>query len=247
MNDTCIIYKRKSSESEDRQALSIESQSRVIRESIPELKGLKVLHDFSESMSAKAPGRTLFNQMYQALMEGEAKYIVCWNLNRLARNGEDGGKLIWLVQSRGVKIITPGKIYGESDLLLMYMEFAMSNQFITDLRKSTMRGMEDKLRAGVAPFLAPIGYLNDKYKDKGMKDIIVDPERFDLVRKMWDLFYPVTTPHLQFLRLLQMTGVYVKRTADLFPAPRYITCSTTFFILASLITWVISIRASISP
>lgn len=186
--EKAIFYKRKSTDSEDKQILSLVSQDHVIRETTPGFKDFFLVADYSESKSAKAPGRPLFNQMVEAIEAGKAKYIICWQLNRLARNPIDGGRMIWLVQNYGVKIVTPSKTYDINDILLMYVEFAMSNQFINDLRKNTKRGLNDKIRAGIAPILAPLGYLNDTSKKQGLRDILPDPERFDLCRKMWDLF-----------------------------------------------------------
>lgn len=186
--DSYIFYKRKSSDSEDKQILSLDSQDRVIKETISGFDTFKIIANYQESMSAKAPGRPKFNQMCEKLEAGEAKYIICWQLNRLARNPVDGGRIIWLVQNYGIKIITPSKTYDTNDILLMYVEFAMSNQFINDLKKSTQRGMDDKLKAGIAPILAPVGYYNDTLKKQGLRDILPDPDRFYLVRKMWDLF-----------------------------------------------------------
>ena len=156
--DNYIFYKRKSSDSEDKQILSLVSQDRVIKESISGFTSLHFVANFEESMSAKAPGRPKFNKMCELLEQGRAKFIICWQLNRLARNPVDGGRIIWLVQHYGVKIITPSKTYDFNDILLMYVEFAMSNQFINDLRKNTLRGLGDKLKSGIAPILAPIGY-----------------------------------------------------------------------------------------
>lgn len=187
MVEKYIFYKRKSSDSEDKQILSLDSQNRVIRESIQGFDSFDITADYQESMSAKAPGRPKFNQMCEKLESGEAQYIICWQLNRLARNPVDGGRIIWLVQNFGIKIITPSKTYDINDILLMYVEFAMSNQFINDLKKSSARGVEDKLRAGHAPILAPLGYLNDVTKKQGLRDILPDPKTFGLVRKMWDL------------------------------------------------------------
>lgn len=186
--DKYIVYRRKSSDSEDKQVLSLDSQNRVLSESIPDYSSFNIVNNYSESKSAKAPGRLKFNEMYEKLKRKEADYIVCWQLNRLARNPEDGGKIIWLVQNYGIKIITPSKTYDLNDNFVMHMEFAMSNQFIIDLRKNTMRGLNDKLRAGISPTLAPIGYYNDTTKKQGLRDILEDKERFPLVRKMWDLF-----------------------------------------------------------
>lgn len=187
MSEKYIFYKRKSSDSEDKQILSLDSQDRIIRESIPNFNSFNITADYQESMSAKAPGRPKFNHMCEKLESGEAQYIICWQLNRLARNPVDGGRIIWLVQNFGVKIITHAKTYDVNDILLMYVEFAMSNQFINDLKKNSARGVEDKLRAGNAPILAPLGYLNDITKKQGLRDILADPKTFDLVRKMWDL------------------------------------------------------------
>ncbi len=186
--DRYIFYKRKSSDSEDRQILSLESQDRTIKETTTGFNGFKIISDYEESKSAKAPGRPKFNEMCEKLERGLANYIICWQLNRLARNPVDGGRIIWLVQNYGVKIVTPSKTYGIDDILLMYVEFAMSNQFINDLKKSTTRGLNDKLHAGIAPIRAPIGYYNDVTKKQGLRDILVDDLRFPLVRKMWDLF-----------------------------------------------------------
>jgi hypothetical protein len=63
----------------------------------------------------------------------------------------------------------------------MNVEFGMANQYILDLSKNVKRGLKTKVEKGWLPSLAPLGYLNDKSK------IIKDPERFELVRKMWDL------------------------------------------------------------
>jgi hypothetical protein len=48
------------------------------------------------------------------------------------------------------------------------------------------RGLEQKAKMGIYPAPAPLGYLNDKYAERGNKTIVIDPERFDLVRKMFD-------------------------------------------------------------
>ena len=81
----CVIYARKSSESEDRQVLSIDSQ-------VQELKLLALRHGhqvaeiLSESRSAKAPGRVVFDQLMRRVSQGEIATVLCWKLDRLARS-----------------------------------------------------------------------------------------------------------------------------------------------------------------
>jgi hypothetical protein len=50
------------------------------------------------------------------------------------------------------------------------------------------RGLAGKIRKGWRPGPAPIGYLNNLIKDRGDRDIIIDSERFPLLRKLWDYF-----------------------------------------------------------
>jgi len=65
----------------------------------------------------------------------------------------------------------------------MAVEFGMAQQYSKDLSHVVKRGVEDKLKAGWAPWLARAGYLNDR----NTHSIIKDPERYHLIRQAWDL------------------------------------------------------------
>lgn len=183
-----FMYCRKSSEEEDRQVLSIESQINELKE-LADRIGCQIIDMFSEAKSAKAPGRPIFNRLLERINKGEADGIICWKLDRLARNPIDGGQISWMLQQGMIKhILTPEKsFYPEDNVLLMSVELGMANQFVRDLSKNVKRGLKTKAEQGWLPGIAPIGYLNEKYGDKGYKKVIKDPERFSLIRKMWDL------------------------------------------------------------
>src|ERR1700682_1743841 len=85
-----FLYCRKSSESEDRQVLSIESQRREAERLVSSSSEVVIVDVYEESYSAKAPGRLLFNEMLQRIDKGEADGIVAWHPDRLARNAIDG-------------------------------------------------------------------------------------------------------------------------------------------------------------
>lgn len=182
-----FVYCRKSSESEDRQILSIESQ-------LNELKTLASRLDFSisevftESQSAKEPGRPVFNDMMKKIYKGESQGIICWKLDRLARNPIDGAAVIWALKQNGIKIITPTQTYshGDDNTILMYIEFGMAQKYIDDLSRNVKRGNKTKLEKGEWIGKAPIGYMN--YTNPLTKEnaVIVDKDRFPIIRKMWN-------------------------------------------------------------
>lgn len=180
-----FIYARKSSESEDRQVQSIDDQVNRLKKLANDLN-LDIKKTYTEAKSAKKPdNRPIFDEMIQRIENGEAEGILCWQINRLSRNPIDSGKLSWLLQ-RGVlkSIQTIDRQYlPEDNVLLFSVESGVANQYILDLSKNTKRGMLSKLEKGWQTGVAPLGYLNDKEN----KIIITDPERFNLVRKMWDL------------------------------------------------------------
>ena len=183
-----IIYCRKSTESEDRQVLSIESQINELKK-LSERLNLKVIDILTESQSAKSPGRPIFNKVLDLINQRRVDGIICWKLDRLARNPIDGGQITWMLQKGVIKHLqTFDRGYLPDDnVLLMNVEFGMANQYVLDLSKNVKRGLKTKAEKGWYPAPAPIGYLNDKTKEVGRREIIKDPDRFDLVKRMWDL------------------------------------------------------------
>jgi len=180
-----FIYARKSSESEDRQVQSIDDQVNRLKQLATDLN-LDIKKIYTEAKSAKKPNnRPIFDEVIKRIENGEADGILCWQINRLSRNPIDSGKLSWLLQQGILKSIqTIERQYLPDDNVLLFnVESGMANQYILDLSRDTKRGMLKKLNAGWQTGVAPLGYLNDKEN----KTIVKDPERFNLVRKMWDL------------------------------------------------------------
>ncbi len=184
-----FLYARKSSESEDRQVQSIGDQTNHISK-LAKDAGLEIVEILSEAKSAKQPNnRPIFDEMLRRIETGEANGILCWEINRLSRNPVDSGKIQWLLQQSIIKSIrTINREYKPDDnALLLSVESGSANQFILDLKKGVRRGIDSKLEKGQAPILAPLGYLNTKIEARGENYITDDPERFSLIRKMWDL------------------------------------------------------------
>ena len=99
-----FLYARKSTDVEDKQVLSIDAQLFELR-SLAKRDGLEIVAEFVEKKSAKKPGRLIFTDMLQRIEKGEAQGIVCWKIDRLARNPVDGGQISWLLQQGVIRHI----------------------------------------------------------------------------------------------------------------------------------------------
>ncbi len=187
ITEKCIyfLYARKSSESEDRQIQSIDDQISRLKQ-LAKTNGLEIKEILTESKTAKMPYcRPVFAEMIKRIERGEANGIICWEMNRLFRNPVDQGTINWLLQQSVIKSIqTIEREYLPDDnVLLLNVIGGMANQYIIDLRRNSRRGMEGKAERGWLPTTAPLGYVNDLI-DRTIKP---DPERYEAVRKMWDM------------------------------------------------------------
>ncbi len=180
-----VIYCRKSSESEDKQVQSLESQETELLR-LAKNQNLQVVGILKESMSAKSEGRPIFKKVVDMITSGKADAILCWKLDRLARNMVEGGKIMDLL-GKGVlkEIKTFESTHLPSDnVLMLAVHFGMANQYSRDLSTNVLRGNRTKLEKGDWPNKAPIGYLNDK----AIKKIIVDTKKAKYVLRAFELY-----------------------------------------------------------
>ncbi len=200
-----FIYCRKSSEQEDRQILSLPAQEQELKE-LAKKQGLQIVGVYKESQTAHKIGRSDFNEMLNRIEAGEANSILVWDESRLARNSLDGGKIIYMIDlGQIVEIRKPSKIYTNTpdDKSWLAMCFMMSKKESDDKGVNVRRGLKAKAEQGWAPNSSTrVGYMWDKLAERGNKTILVDPLRFNLIRKAWDYMLTGTYTVPQILDLL---------------------------------------------
>lgn len=136
--------------------------------------------------SAKSEGRPVFNHVLELIRTGKADALVCWKLDRLARNFIDGGRVIDLLQKSVIQEIRTyeGTHLPSDNVLMIAMQFGMANQYSRDLSMNVKRGNRTKLERGEWPHRAKFGYLNDK----ATKTITLHPTLSKYIVRMFELY-----------------------------------------------------------
>lgn len=176
-----FIYCRKSTEEEERQILSIEAQLAELRE-YARKHNLFIVREYTESQTAKEPGRPVFNQMLSEIEKGGAQGILAWNPDRLARNSIDGGRIIYLVDTGEIQSLKFPTFWFEptpQGKFMLSVAFGQAKYYTDNLRENILRGIRQKLRRGELPAKAPLGYFNEPR----LRTIEPDPKTFKKVKK----------------------------------------------------------------
>lgn len=183
------LYARKSSEDDERQALSIDSQLKEMATQA-EAQGLRVTEIRKESHSAKQSGqRPVFEQIIADVRKGLFTGILSWAPDRLSRNAGDLGVLVDLMdQGRLVEIRTHGQVFTNSpnDKFLLMILCSQAKLENDNRGINVKRGMKTKCELGFRPNMTPLGYLNDHYSGKGQKKVFVDKKRAPIIKQAFE-------------------------------------------------------------
>lgn len=183
-----LLYARKSTESEERQILSIDSQVKEMLQ-LAEREGLEVMEIRRESHSAKATGqRPVFNEIINDIRAGKFNGIMTWAADRLSRNAGDLGKLVDLMDEQLlVDIRTYGQRFSNSPnekflLMILGSQAKLEND---NRGVNVRRGLRTRCEMGLRPGVAPTGYLNEKRMDRKCQ-VLIDPDRAHVIKKIFE-------------------------------------------------------------
>lgn len=180
------LYARKSSEDDERQALSIDSQVKEVLE-MATRDGLNVVEVRRESHSAKSSGsRPEFNRLIGDIRTKKFDGILTWAADRISRNAGDLGTVIDLMDQgllQEIRTHGPKFTNSPSDKFMLMMMCGQAKLENDNKGVNVKRGFRAKVEMGYRPNMSPLGYLHDKYADKGARRIFVDPERGPIIKE----------------------------------------------------------------
>jgi len=180
------LYARKSSESDERQAMSIDSQIKEMTE-LAKKENLIIKEVRHESHSAKESGqRPVFVQLLNDIRNGQFNGILTWAPDRLSRNAGDLGMLVDLMdQEKLLQIRTFSQIFSNNPNEKFLLMILCSQAKLENDQKgiNVKRGIRAKCEMGWRPGPPPLGYYNRAFN--GIKDIVVDPDRGPVIKEIF--------------------------------------------------------------
>ena len=204
-----FLYCRKSTDEVDKQILSIESQIAELKE-FASKENFKIIDVLTENKTAKVTGREIFNKMLDRIEKGEADGILSWHPDRLARNSVDGGRIIYLVDMGKIKDLKFSTFWFEptpQGKFMLNLAFGQSKYYVDNLSENIKRGNRQKLRNGVWPGKAPIGYFNEPIK----RNIEINQTNALFVKLAFNLYSKGNIGLVELTRKLSKAGLKNKQ------------------------------------
>ena len=182
------LYARKSTESDEQQALSIDSQIKEMQAIAERLK-LNVVDIKRESYSAKESGkRPIFKELLSEVSDGIYNGILTWAPDRLSRNAGDLGTIVDLMDAKKlIHIQTYGQTFSNSPnekflLMILCSQAKLEND---NKSQNVKRGLRARVEMGLWPCKPPTGYTKFKRIDQKC-EAILDPERAPVIKQMFE-------------------------------------------------------------
>ena len=148
--------------------------------------GLEICQWFEETKSAGKRGRPVFNDMLKRLRQGKASGIIIHKIDRSARNLRDWADLgEFIDQDIEVHFVNENvDLHTRGGRLSADIQAVVAADYLRNLREETRKGFYGRLKQGLYPLPAPLGYL-----DKGTgKPKEPDPAAAPLVRRAFTLY-----------------------------------------------------------
>ncbi|WP_300394166.1 recombinase family protein [Henriciella sp.] len=181
---TCFGYVRVSTVKQG-DGVSLEAQKEAIL-GFASRNNITVSRWFDEKVTAAKRGRPVFNRMVSELKRHKADGVIFHKIDRSARNFADWARIGDLAEA-GIDIHFATEsldFRSRGGRLTADIQAVIAADYIRNLREETIKGIEGRLKQGLYPFKAPIGYLdNGRGRPK-----TIDPVKGHLVRQLFELY-----------------------------------------------------------
>lgn len=191
MTNNAVLYTRVSSDEQRKKGFSLDYQEKQGRE-YAERNDLKIIKIFTESFSAKKPGRPMFNEMLSYSKKNKIQHLIFLKSDRASRNGVDSAALVYMAERENynIHLIQDGLCLNQksrpTDFLIFEMNNVFANFYPRNLSIEVSTKLLEKAEQGYYPERPPIGY---ERKPKLRKAYLqINPEKAPFIKRIFELY-----------------------------------------------------------
>lgn len=141
---------------------------------------------FEEQRTAAKRGRPVFTDMMNQLKSHKAQGVIIHKIDRSARNLKDWAEIADLMDT-GINVYFAHEsldLQARSGRLSADIQAVIAADYIRNLREESIKGIYGRLKQGIYPFRAPLGYI-----DTGAGNPkTIDPIKGPLLRRLFELY-----------------------------------------------------------
>lgn len=181
-----LAYIRVSTAKQGERGVSLQEQRAAIERHATQHQ-LQIAEWFEERETAAKLGRPVFNQMLRLLKQGTAAGVIIHKIDRSARNLRDWADLGEMIDG-GIEVHFANEsldLNSRGGRLSADIQAVVAADYIRNLREETRKGFYGRIKQGLYPLPAPIGYLDTGAKGNRKEP---DPVQAPLVKRAFDLY-----------------------------------------------------------
>jgi site-specific DNA recombinase len=213
-----LAYARVSSKEQEKEGFSIPAQQKLLQGYAANSR-LVIVQEYVDIETAKATGRTNFEQMVRYLKtHANVRTVLVEKTDRLYRNLRD-----WVtLDELGIEIhlvkegIVLSRDSRSSEKFVHGIKVLMAKNYIDNLSEEARKGMQEKAEQGIWPTGAPLGYLNVLGLD-GKKTIAPDPKVAPIITHLFGWYATGTLSLREAAERARSAGLVYRRTGK--PVP----------------------------
>ncbi len=202
----CFGYTRVSTVKQG-EGVSLEAQKDAII-AFASRNNITIIKWWEEKETAAKKGRPLFNKMVSDLRRGKAQGLVIHKIDRSARNFSDWAKIGEMADA-GIDIHFATEsldFRSRGGRLTADIQAVIAADYVRNLREECIKGMNGRLKQGLYPFKAPIGYLDNG----GGQPKTPDPERAQHIQDAFELYGSNQYSQLALQGVMERRGLRTK-------------------------------------
>ena len=210
----CLIYSRVSSDEQRQKGYSLDFQHKEEAQYC-KAKNLEIVKHFTESHTAKVPGRPEFNKMIAYAKRYKIRHLVFLKNDRASRNPVDSATLSFMAEHQGfnIHLIQDNMVLSEfsrpQDFLIFEINNGFSNLYSRNLSLEVSSKMREKAEQGYYPSHAMVGYRTERIKKRSY--LIVDETKAPFIRDVFNLYATGSYSYMSLAAEMRKRGFMISK------------------------------------